>query len=201
MGWIEINLPWDVHSDWDLAPKMPNLSEKEKEVFGISHDSLTDSVQEDLAQCRVLLDEMRALQDAAENLAIKSGQVYSDYICSDEYNQIEVCFWAKHANDPCMIAKDKFHSFREKMDSWYEEQPEIKEYHLLMKEFQKEEKYKSFSGRGLNQPGTLIELEDDTIHFIGTINELGGSCNDCTAFDSDTIIKRYSKVFDFKESN
>jgi hypothetical protein len=55
---------------------------------------------------------------------------------------------------------------------------------------------KSFCGRELNKPGTLVELEDGTIHLIGTINKHRGTCDDCVAFDENVIIKRYATVIE-----
>lgn len=52
----------------------------------------------------------------------------------------------------------------------------------------------SFTKRGLNKPGTLIEMEDGTRYLIGDINPLGGECDDCP-IDKRTIIKRYKVVW------
>jgi hypothetical protein len=60
----------------------------------------------------------------------------------------------------------------------------------------------SFSGRGLNKPGTLIEIEETfhhnktrTQHLIGDINVNRGVCDDCTAFQHDAIVTKYAVVF------
>ena len=54
----------------------------------------------------------------------------------------------------------------------------------------------SFEDKGLNKPGTLIET-DKGIFLIGHINPLMGVCNCCTAFDSNTIVKRYKVIIIF----
>ena len=54
----------------------------------------------------------------------------------------------------------------------------------------------SFTGKKLNQPGTLIEIESGEQFLIGDINDLGGECDDCMAFPNKTIIKRYKVVWE-----
>lgn len=60
------------------------------------------------------------------------------------------------------------------------------------------EKRNSFTDRELNQPGTLIEVEEDgekKILLIGDINTLSGVCDDCREFPSSAIIIRYAIVW------
>lgn len=85
---------------------------------------------------------------------------------------------------------------------WLEENPpkELLDYYDQDDKMQKENSLKCFCGLGLNNPGTLIELENGKLHLIGTINTNTGLCDDCSAFDNSTIIKRYAVVFDFKEN-
>ena len=51
----------------------------------------------------------------------------------------------------------------------------------------------SFTFRGLNKPGTLIDTAMGK-YLIGHINVLGGSCDDCMEFSVDTIIIRYKII-------
>lgn len=51
-----------------------------------------------------------------------------------------------------------------------------------------------FTGRGLAQPGTLIEMADGSRFLIGDINQKGGDCDDCLAFLYDEIVARYKVV-------
>ena len=53
----------------------------------------------------------------------------------------------------------------------------------------------TFYERKLNKPGTLIELKNGKQYLIGDINEYIGICDDCTAFDCDTIVKRYKIIY------
>jgi hypothetical protein len=56
----------------------------------------------------------------------------------------------------------------------------------------------SFTYKGLNKEGTLIDLEDGRQLLIGHINVLAGECDDCTSIHNDTIIKRYKIVWEAK---
>ncbi len=91
----------------------------------------------------------------------------------------------------------KHKEFNDKLDVWYEEQPEIKKYYEKYDAFVELQKQRSFSGLGLARPGTLIELEDGTIELLGSTNCSAGVCNDCLGFETDSIIKRYAVVFDY----
>lgn len=53
----------------------------------------------------------------------------------------------------------------------------------------------SFRKRELNQPGTLIELENGEQYLIGDINPILGVCDDCTDFAPECIVKRYRVVW------
>lgn len=53
--------------------------------------------------------------------------------------------------------------------------------------------WEEFDRRGLNNAGTLVEIEDGEIsqYLIGDINNLRGVCDDCTAFPKKSIVTRY----------
>ena len=53
----------------------------------------------------------------------------------------------------------------------------------------------SFVSRGLNKPGTLIDVKDHGIFLIGHVNENTGQCSCCAAFNDDHIIIRYKVVW------
>jgi hypothetical protein len=105
-------------------------------------------------------------------------------------------------------AQDKFYNgewdeelydhWMKKYDKWYNELPESIEYKKQYEIAEKKEK-NSFMAMGLNKPGTLIELEDGSIHLIGTINKYAGSCDDCTAFDTKSIVKRYAILINWED--
>ena len=60
-------------------------------------------------------------------------------------------------------------------------------------------KGENFTDRGLNQSGTLIEIESGEQFLIGDINDVGGICNDCRAFPDRAVVKRYKIVWKRKE--
>jgi hypothetical protein len=63
----------------------------------------------------------------------------------------------------------------------------------------------SFSKRGLNKPGTLIEVRHHKgsdkappykrQYLIGHINTMRGICDDCTAFDKEDKVLRYKVIW------
>lgn len=57
----------------------------------------------------------------------------------------------------------------------------------------------SFDKRGLNLPGTLIITEDGKQFLIGHINKFAGCCDDCKAFEPETKVIAYKKVWEEKK--
>lgn len=94
-------------------------------------------------------------------------------------------------------ASRKYRAFAHKVQAWVKEQPESKAYNEAMKRIDEEDAKKSFCGRGLNKPGTMIEISDEEDKrqlLIGDVNCLGGVCDDCMGFSKDVIVLRYSPV-------
>lgn len=54
----------------------------------------------------------------------------------------------------------------------------------------------TFCQRGLNLPGTQIEVGGDH-YLIGDINGLGGVCDDCCEVHSSDIVTRYRVLLPF----
>lgn len=97
---------------------------------------------------------------------------------------------------------DTWIKFLEEFELWEKGLPELEEYRNQIRKWDKKQEVKrkkSFCGQGLNKAGIIIELEDGTIHLIGTINELRGVCDDCTAFESNVKVKRYAVLVDFEK--
>lgn len=185
--WIEINLPWNVSINYN-GPNHPCLDDREKEVFGISLSELEKINQSHLDNWYILWEKLESIKYEAN----KNKQ------CND-YTKLEADFWAEHSQDECIVKRNQFFELRKKICTWSDEQPEFKVWQSASEEFISEQKKKSFTGLGLNVPGTLVEVEDGSIEFIGTMNELAGVCNDCVAFDKKLIIKRYALVFPFSK--
>lgn len=57
----------------------------------------------------------------------------------------------------------------------------------------------SFEKRGLNKPGTLIEIASGEQFLIGHINTQRGTCDDCSEFPWPTVVARYKQIITFPE--
>lgn len=87
---------------------------------------------------------------------------------------------------------------REQYYDWLDKQPEYKQLEKDRQACIERNNHSSFSGRKLNQPGTLIEVEvggQVSQYLIGDINTVRGVCDDCCGFDCDALVKRYKIVW------
>lgn len=187
INWIEINLSWHVTFSNQDRPKYPDLSKKEKKVFG---NTLDKSVPSDK-----IFNKYHKLFYAFE---VDQGFKWNE-VAGEVLEQKQAEFFAKYKDNADVIAVIEYRRFKAEIEVWSDVQPEVIEFKKALEIYNKKEGAKSFSGRGLAVPGTLIELEDGSIEFIGSINSSGGTCNDCRAFDDDVIIKRYAVVFEFEK--
>lgn len=44
-NWIEINLPWNVYSNYYDIPPLPDLSDREREVFGTTIEENREAIK------------------------------------------------------------------------------------------------------------------------------------------------------------
>jgi hypothetical protein len=181
MDWIEINLPWHSYN-YEDCPVRPTLTKKIKKEFGTTQD------------------------EAYKKLTKKDRKEYSKY--SDEYddylrdNNLEVDDFNEelrklHGHIPGVAKTLAYRDLRSKIEAWENSQPEIIEFHNKLKAYNQTQEEKSFVGRKLNKPGTLIEVETNgkiQRYLIGDINTLRGVCDDCVSFDNPTIVKRYKVI-------
>lgn len=195
IAWIDINLPWRSEVDWEKEPASPSLDNKEREVFGISLTELEEANKHHVDGCVELQNKLYELKSEAGRKAIGENR-YNEHI--SEWEKFEADFWAEHAQDECVVARDAYVDLRDRICKWSDDQPEWKAWQEIRKEFIAEEDKKSFTGRKLNVPGTIVEMEDGSIEFIGTMNVIAGVCNDCVAFErDDLLVKRYALVYPF----
>lgn len=187
VNWIDINLPWRDDFYSEDGPKMPDLQEREREVFGISLKESEETNQHHFEAYSELLDKLRALQ----------VEVGFDFSPGSECNRIEEEFWSEHGRDECVLIKKMHLVLEEKIIPWSNEQPEWKAYSKAVDEYSAKQKLNSFTGRGLNKPGTIIEMADGSIELIGTINDIAGICNDCVRFEREEVVVRYAVVYPF----
>jgi len=189
--WIECNLPWFKDVVSRISP-YPDLSKKEKEFFGKS-----------VEECRELLSEVKdEFYRIEENAFAPYKKVHRS---SEENNRILEAYANISTNEEekkVIFAVLEYRKFLRSADDWRAAQPEIIEWHKqadIEGQKRKElQKISSFVGAGLNQAGTLIEVENadktTTQYLIGDINEQGGVCNDCRGFSQESIVKRYKKI-------
>lgn len=172
--WIEINLPWNTYVDYSDQPKIPDLSDREKEHFGNCEKELfiewkIEKLREDLAlEINNYFKTGGADYDAPEYLAIKNSPKYSKL--------------------------KEFKKLLSDRDIWDNEQPEYIEYTLDVKKFYHNHAQKSFTGRELDKPGTLVEFATGKQVLIGTYH------ND-DPIEMEDVVKRYKIVWTPENEN
>lgn len=88
----------------------------------------------------------------------------------------------------------KYKKFCDKVREWMKSHPLWLIYQEQIKAYNEGETNKSFCGRKLNTPGTVVEILDNKVlkqFVIGDINTLGGVCDDCMGFGKDAVVVRY----------
>jgi len=91
-------------------------------------------------------------------------------------------------------AERKYKKFSKKVQEWMKTQPAWVAYKTQIEINDKAERQKSFCGKELNKPGTLVEILDNKElkqYLIGDINSLGGVCDDCMGFSKNAVVVRY----------
>src|ERR1700678_140504 len=178
--WIEINLPWaEPYSEQPLPDYLeyPSLDEEAKEQFGYSESSLLEE----------------AFGEEKENWVV--SKTYDAFYKAQRKIEEEGIYDRRELDKRLAASKDKsvqkvlsFFAKQRPLLMWMNEHPKTKEIEAkneaIGKEFaeKKQAEAKSFTGRGLNKAGVLMELEENgkvVQMLIGGINELGGSCDDC----------------------
>lgn len=84
-----------------------------------------------------------------------------------------------------------FRKFTKEVNVWCAGHPLYKKYQKDYGKYIEGLKKKSFCGKGLNKPGTKIQIRDGKsvkTLIIGDINPYGGECSDCMAFDGDKAV-------------
>lgn len=205
--WIELNLPYSVYLDREDRIPYPDLSNKIKDHFGLTIEEFQQTLKtvndpEDL-DLITLGETWKKYEDITESVENDILDESPDLEGQPFYDEVKKRLLS--LNNDSVNKVLAYRDFRNKVKQWEEEQPEIiKWYDLVDKlETEHQEKMKplSFCGLGLNNPGTLIEVEhDNKIHeyLIGDINANRGVCDDCTAFENNAIVKRYMVIWSRK---
>jgi hypothetical protein len=186
--WIELNLPFrsDKYFDNSDIP-IPALSERAKAELGFN---LLDIDAIPIVDFMEQKEEYDILQKDLDDLR--------DSL--DGGNEIDACLAHSNINVRNYGKRRKMHKT---LDEWEDIQPEYIIYDIAAKkareEFDAANNKKSFCGLGLDNPGVLIEIKKEggtKQLLLGNVNCLAGVCDDCRAFDNDTIVLRYKIVWE-----
>ncbi len=179
--WIEINIPWSCNEALETTPmNVEALWARAKSKFGKTRREASESISDEL------FSEYSSFV----------GQYENDYpeLSNEEVKEVAYL-------DPKFAPIKEYREFLKEYDPWEDEQPEILAHVAERNAAIEKQKVKSFTGRGLNEPGTLVEIEEEIDNekklfyfLIGSINTLGGVCDDCKAFDNG-IVRRYKIVW------
>lgn len=195
--WIDINLPWsdlpkedDEHHNRLRAGC--DMTDKETAKFGTTADALLNIMGANLTDDFAIEREIEAAYE------LEHGELDYDMEGYDEANEARHKITQRlatdeiHRRDPERAKiDDMYHAINE----WREQQPEfqaaVQAWNDAEDAADARLKANTFVGRDLANPGVQIELEDGERYLIGTINQNGGVCDDCKAFEGSAIVKRY----------
>ena len=133
-------------------------------------------------------------------------QLYSE-LCNDHSDKEALEILKTSTNQAVQTVLAWRNKTRE-IRNWIAEQPEwvaaCEKDDAVIKAHHEAEDKLSFSGNKLNRAGTLIEYENNgkiCQMMIGTINQLGGACDDCMGIGDSTIILRYKVLWDGSDNH
>ena len=203
-GWIEINLPFYIYGPDSkfikTLPKYPNLNRKAKKKLVITLEendkSIMDPDNEFPTDGKIFQEYDIHRNKINEKISKLKIDIYSDE--GKQLRRKKLIALKNEAVNKVIAWFD----FKDKYREWVSVQPEVikwqDKYNKLIDAEEQRIAQLSFCGRGLNNPGTLIEVEINgelKQFLVGDINCLRGVCDDCTAFDNETIVKRYMVVW------
>lgn len=203
MSWIELNLPYSVYSYRQdrKYPKMPNLNHRAKKQLGMTikenEKTLLSDNETDFINGVIFTEYYNEACNIENKLEKKKNLSYEDFII-EKNKKLQAL--AKHNKNIKKVLD--YYDFKNRYEIWLEQQPEwvayLEECNKIDEEYDNKIKSMSFVGLGLNQPGTLIEIDENgvsTQYLIGDINKLRGVCDDCVAFRESAIVKRYKVIW------
>ena len=180
--WIEINLPYALTTQMFRFERAPTLDDKVRAQFGVTNTELEDRID--------------ALDSEVQWEAYTQARCLMEQHDHDAVKALEAFQKTRPTEEPLLRIAQGIHDtlLRNQILHWWHQQPEVKQWDAdrIQAERDWRAAHQTFCDLDLNQPGTLIELEDGTRHLIGSINAVQGVCDDCVAFESTTIVKRYA---------
>ena len=196
-NWIELNLPYYYFEAFDISlMAYPDLSKRCKEQLGITRDDV-DRLYKKLPNFSS--KAYNSMSNVVHDIDKQLNQEFPER--NREWRTARVNRLVS-SNNKHAEAMGRWLAARHLIEDWEEVQPEIiaydKEYKEKHAAWNESMKKKSFSGLGLDKPGTLIEVKiGDEIkqYLIGHINPLRGVCDDCVEFDKDVTVLKYKTVW------
>jgi hypothetical protein len=196
--WIDCKLPWRVRLNWPVTEPFPDMEPQIKAHFGA-----TKAEWEERFYPGMHTDGIGFMTD---HPIFKEYQQIRDTL-EEEFSEEEVKQKLQLNPNVAVQTVLACRGICKEIDAWAEAQPEwiaaCEAHDAAWKAHKEEEAKYSFCGKNLNQAGTVIEYqEEDQLHqmMIGTINELGGSCDDCRGISDETIILRYKVLWNGQDS-
>jgi hypothetical protein len=191
--WIECNLAWQVRLSNPETEPYPNMDAKVKVHFGATKDELEERFYPGL--------HSNGLEYLSDHPTFKEYSRIRDELEENYYDEELKQKLQLHPSDAVQTVLACRGICRE-IEDWIEVQPEwiaaCDAADQAWKVHKEAEAKLSFCGQNLNQAGTVIEFEEEgklRQMMIGTINELGGSCDDCRGISDDTVILRYKTLW------
>lgn len=199
--WIECNLPWYVRLEMPEGPPFPDMNSKVKGHFGKD----TAHFEEDFFP-GYHTDGMGFL---SEHPIFQEYEDIRDNLINDhlerDYTEEQVKDILSKSEKQSVKTVLAYRAKMREINDWIESQPEVIAFcqssDAIHKDHKEQEGKLSFCGHSLNRAGTVIEFEEEgkiCQMMIGTINELGGSCDDCRGISDETIILRYKILWNGK---
>jgi len=192
--WVACNLPWRVRLAWPVMPSAPNMDAQIKNQFGFTEAELETQFFPGDYGCTSNHPLFREFMDIRE-------QLESEFSEEETKQKLQL-----HPNIAVQTVL-AFRGIRKSVNEWVESQPEwlawVQEHDKAHNAHKEAESVLSFAGLELNRAGTVIEFEEEgklQQMMIGTINELGGSCDDCRGISDETIILRYKVLWNGQDS-
>jgi len=199
--WIEINLPWRKHVEIGDRPEYPTelVNRLVRDRFGQTIEELEEGYFKRYGKSanEVYYDVLNELEEK---------HPFDPAVYEEEYDiyRREIENLIEHSDDPKLVESRTLSLMRRAIDEFVDEIPEVIEWtercDKIFQQEREEEKLASFSYSELCRPGVLIEVQDTagtkSKHLIGDINCNSGVCDDCTAFEPETIVLRAKVVVD-----
>lgn len=193
--WIEANLPfsspgdswfWDELSARGIQP--PDLADEVREEFGTTKSELTDNF---LNQFNAM-DQVRylTLRDEVEDEGEFSLATPEKAELFDQEVERRFLKWIEDNPE----FQEAWHARRlmRKIQDWKDQHPKTAEYKERYSALLEEENQMTFQGRGLANPGVMIEMEDGSRYLIGSNSALDGE-----EFEGTDIVVRYAVLVEW----